>query len=38
MANLGKFGAIYCTFSELIIVTDMQNFNIINIKFNLPFF
>ena len=38
MVNFGKFRAIHCMFNELIIVTDMQNFTFINIKFHLPFF
>ena len=37
MANLGRFGAIHCIFSVLIIATNMQNFTFINIKFYCHF-
>ena len=38
MAKFGKFGAIHCIFSVLIIVIDMQDFTLINIKLHLRLF
>ena len=38
MDNFRKFGAIHCIFCVMIIVTVMQNFTSINIKFHMPLF
>ena len=35
MVKFEKFGAIYCIFCVLVIVSDMQNLTYINIKLNL---